>query len=194
MNDVTRPGRLFDCALADLDYLHERLAETGATVVTTTFPDLVRILPVGRLIASRVVEINGVIRAAARRHGFRLVDLYAATSMIDPDVWSDDRVHGSSLGHALFAAAAAEALDLPGSDHAWAHVRPDVQRPGFRSRMYSQALWTQNLLMPWLWKHFRGTSAGDGRLAKRPQLTGVDVLREALPPRSEPAEQAEREL
>ncbi len=32
MNDITRPGRLFDRALADLDLLHERLARSGATV------------------------------------------------------------------------------------------------------------------------------------------------------------------
>lgn len=193
MNDVTRPGRLFDRALSDLEYLHGVLAESGATVVTTTFPDLVRILPVGRLIAQRVVEINGVIRAAARRHGFLLVDLYDAPSMIDPDIWSDDRVHGSSRGHELFAAAAAEALQLPGSSHAWAEARPELQRPGFRSRMYSQALWTQNLLMPWLWKHFRGKSAGDGRFAKRPELSGVEELA-WLYDASEPAEQVHREL
>lgn len=176
MNDVTRPGRLFQRALDDLEFLHARLAETGATVVTTTFPDLVQILPVGRLIADRVVEINDVIRTAAARHGFRLVDLYGATSMIDPDTWSADRVHGSPKGHALFCAAAAEALNLPGSDHAWAIARSDVQRPDFRSRMYSQALWTQNLLMPWLWRHFRGISSGDARGAKRPQLAPVDDL------------------
>lgn len=182
MNDVTRPGRLFDRALADLEYLHRRLADTGATVVTTTFPDLVDILPVGRLIAGRVVEINGVIRDAAVRHGFRLVDLYAATSMADPETWSADRVHGSPRGHALFAAAAAEALGVPGSGSDWAQIRPDVQRPGFRSRMYSQALWTQNLLMPWLWRHARGLSSGDDRGPKRPALAPVDDLRWLLDP------------
>ena len=98
MNDVTRPGRSFGRALADLDFLHDRLAESGATVVTTTFPDLARILPVGRLIAARVVEINHVIRTAATRHGFRLVDLYGAPSMTDPETWSSDRVHGSTKG------------------------------------------------------------------------------------------------
>ena len=46
MNDITRPGLLFDRALADLDLLHERLAGSGATVVTTTFPDIARIVPV----------------------------------------------------------------------------------------------------------------------------------------------------
>jgi lysophospholipase L1-like esterase len=182
MNDVTKPGRSFGRALADLDYLHDRLADSRATVVTTTFPDLVQILPVGRLIADRVVEINAVIRSAATRHGFRLVDLYGAASMLDPDTWSADRVHGSPRGHALFAAAAAEALELPGSNHDWARVRAHVVRPGFRSRMYSQALWAQNLLMPWLWRHFRGRSSGDGRGPRRPVLAPVDGLADLLEP------------
>jgi lysophospholipase L1-like esterase len=182
MNDVTKPGRSFGRALADLEYLHDRLAESRATVVTTTFPDLVQILPVGRLIADRVVEINAVIRNAATRHGFRLVDLYGAPSMLDPDTWSADRVHGSPRGHALFAAAAAESLELPGSNHDWAQVRAHVVRPGFRSRMYSQALWTQNLLMPWLWRHFRGRSSGDGRGPRRPVLAAVDGLADVLEP------------
>jgi lysophospholipase L1-like esterase len=176
MNDVTRPGRTFDRALADLDYLHDRLAESGATIVTTTFPDLARILPVGRLIAGRVVEINEVIRSAAARHAFRLVDLYGAPSMTDPETWSIDRVHGSPRGHALFAAAAAEALGLSGSNHDWANARPDVVQPGFRSRLYSQGLWAQNLLMPWLWRHFRGLSGGTGRGPKRPVLDGLQGL------------------
>ncbi len=170
MNDVTRPGKTFATALEDIDLLHDRLAETGATVVTTTFPDLEQILPVGRVLGARVVQINAVIRAAAARHGFRLVDLYAAESMGDPDVWSPDRVHGSPAGHELFAAAAAEALELPGSNHDWAISKPDVVVPGFRSRVYSQALWTQNLLMPWIWRHVRGLSSGNGRDPKRPRL------------------------
>lgn len=176
MNDVTRPGGTFARALEDLDLLHARLAASGATVVTTTFPDLARILPVGRLIADRVLAINGAIRAAAVRHGFRLVDLYSAPSMIDPRVWSDDRVHGSPTGHELFAQAAAEALGLPGANHDWALARPDVELPGVRSRMYSQVLWAQNLLMPWIWRHLRGLSSGNGRGPKRPELAGVSEL------------------
>ncbi|BDX32173.1 lysophospholipase [Mycobacterium antarcticum] len=175
MNDVTRPGKTFGSALEDIDLLHDRLAETGATVVTTTFPDLEQILPVGRVLGNRVVEMNAVIRAAAARHGFRLVDLYAAESMGDPDVWSADRVHGSSAGHQLFAAAAAEALELHGSNHDWAVSKPDVLTPNVRSRMYSQAMWTQNLLMPWIWRHLRGLSSGNDREPKRPRLEPVAV-------------------
>ncbi|HEX2285846.1 MAG TPA: SGNH/GDSL hydrolase family protein [Mycobacterium sp.] len=174
MNDVTRPGPYFDRALADLDILHTRLAECGATVVTTTFPDLGQILPVGRVLVSRIERINDEIRVAAERHGFRLVDLYDAPSIADPENWSHDRIHGSTKGHILFAAAAAEALDLPGSSHDWAQVNGGLQ-PTMRSRAQSQVLWTQNMLMPWLWRHLRGRSEGDGRSPKRPRLEGVAV-------------------
>lgn len=175
MNDVIRPGRAFKRALADLDLLHARLAESGATVVTTTFPDLARIMPVGRLLTKRVIRINDVIRSAAARYDFRLVDLYAAESMGDPEVWSLDRVHGSPKGHQMFAAAAAEALNLPGSNHDWAQARLDVEVPGFRSRMYSQALWAQNMMVPWFWRLLRGLSNGWGRSPKRPRLEPVAV-------------------
>jgi lysophospholipase L1-like esterase len=40
MNDVTRPGRLFGAALADLEAVYATLAVSGATVVTTVFPDI----------------------------------------------------------------------------------------------------------------------------------------------------------
>lgn len=170
MNDVTRPGVGFDGALAQLDDLYARLADSGATVVTTTFPDLERILPIGRVLAKRVLRINERIRDGADRHGFRLVDLYHAPSMTQPDTWSMDRVHGSTKGHMLFAAAAAEALGLPGSSHDWAQADPAAEPPSLRSRAYSQVLWTQNMLMPWLWRNVRGQSAGNSHGPRRPML------------------------
>ncbi|MGH3676415.1 MAG: SGNH/GDSL hydrolase family protein [Mycobacterium sp.] len=173
MNDVTRPGRFFDRALADLDIVHERLARSGATVVTTMFPDVAQILPAGRFIASRMLRINEAIAAAADRYGFRLVDLYHAASMTQPDSWSEDRVHGSTKGHILFAAAAAEALNLPASSHDWAHADPAASLPSFRSRANSQWLWTKNMFAPWLWRELRGRSSGDDRGPKRPRLEGL---------------------
>jgi len=94
MNDITRPGLLFDRALADLDVMHERLAEAEATVVTTTFPDIARIVPIGRILRTRVLRTNEAIVSAADRFGFKLVDLSGAESMTQPDAWSEDRVHG----------------------------------------------------------------------------------------------------
>ena len=170
MNDVTRPGPHFHHALAELADLHAQLALSGATVVTTTFPDIAQIIPIGRILASRVLRINDEIRSAADWYDFRLVDLYDAPSMIEPDTWSADRIHGSPKGHALFAAAAAEALSLPGSNHDWAQASDEAPPPSIRSQAYSQVLWTQNLLMPLVWRHVRGRSAGDGKRPRRPRL------------------------
>ena len=173
MNDVTRPGNSFDRALGDLDEVYVSRARSGASVVTTTFPDIAQILPIGRVLAARVRRINSVIRDASSRHGFRLVDLFGAPSMREPDTWSIDRVHGSPKGHALFAAAAAEALALPGSSHDWAHSGADVAWPSWRTRLTSQALWTRNMLMPYLWWHLRGQAVGDDRGPRRPELQRV---------------------
>lgn len=173
MNDMTRPGTGFARALAQLQDVHHALAASGATVVTTTFPDLARILPIGRMLGTRVLAINDLIRAAATRHGFALVDLYSAPSMTQPDTWSPDRVHGSPRGHHLFAEAAAEALGLPGSSQAWAAADPAARPPSLRSRTYSQLLWTQNMLMPYLWNHLRGRPLGGTRGPRRPALAAL---------------------
>jgi lysophospholipase L1-like esterase len=176
MNDVIRPGPSFHRAMAELDDLYSRLAESGAAVITTTFPDIARLLPIGRFLASRTLQVNDLIRSASRRYGFHLVELYGVPSMLDPDIWSDDRVHGSMKGHILFAEAAAEALGLPSSNHDWAQTSGDVVQPSFRERAYSQLLWTRNMLVPWIWRHLRGLSGGHGRTPKRPELEAVTRL------------------
>jgi lysophospholipase L1-like esterase len=172
MNDATRPDLSFDRALADLDLVYRQLADTGATIVTTTFPDIARILPVGRVVAARVARINDLIADAANRYDFRLVDLYTAPSMTEPDTWSPDRIHGSTRGHMLFAAAAAEAIGLPGSNHDWAN--PTGAGPSSVTELVrSQLLWTQHMFLPWAWRQLRGRSIGDGRVPRRPHLEAV---------------------
>lgn len=179
MNDVTRPGRSFDQALTDLGELYVRVARSGATVLTTTFPDVAKLVPVGRLLARRITRINDAIRAAAERHGFGLVDLYTAPAMQDLDTWSPDRIHASTKGHILFAAAAAEALELPSSNHDWARSSGVAAQRSPAMRAYAQLRWTQHLLVPWLVRHLRGRSSGDGRHAKRPHLENVTAPRDA---------------
>lgn len=173
MNDVIQPGRSFVPALADLEYLYSALARSGATVVTTTFPNVAQFLPLGRLVSTRLARINQAIRTAADRHGFRLVDLYNAPSMRELDTWAIDRVHASTKGHILFAAAAAEALNLPGSNHDWAYPSAGATRRSVRAGAYEQLRWTQDSFFPWIWRRLRGLSSADGREPKRPQLDSL---------------------
>ncbi|MGY4708312.1 SGNH/GDSL hydrolase family protein [Mycolicibacterium sp. CBM1] len=183
MNDVTRPGRAFRNALGDLDEVYRRLADSGATVVTTLFPDIATMLPVGRLIGSRIEQVNAVTETAARRHGFGLVDLYTAPSMSEAPTWSHDRMHASTKGHILFAEAAAEALKLPGSNHDWALPSAELAQPRSWERTYALAQWTRGLLIPWVWRHMRGRSSGDGREPKYSRLQPVsERVREAANP------------
>jgi lysophospholipase L1-like esterase len=180
MNDVIQPGRSFGRALIDLDYMHAALAESGATVVTTTFPNVARFLPLGRLVSGRLARINDAIRSAADQYGFRLVDLYDAPSMRDLDTWDVDRVHASTKGHILFAAAAAEALNLPGSNHDWAEAGGGPTRPPFGTRTYGKVRWMQEKFTPWVWRRLRGKSSADGRVPKRPNLAPVSTSSAAL--------------
>ncbi len=180
MNDVTRPGRAFTRALADLDEVYRRLAESGATVVTTLFPDVAKMLPVGRLIGARIQQINDITARASGRYGFGLVDLYRAPSMSEAPTWSHDRMHASTRGHILFAEAAAEALRLPGSNHDWARPTEGLAQANKWERTYAQAQWTHGLLIPWVWRHLRGRSSGDGREPKYGVLQPVsEQVREA---------------
>jgi lysophospholipase L1-like esterase len=175
MNDVIQPGRSFGPALVDLERVYAALAGSGATVVTTTFPNVAQFLPLGRLVSTRLAQINSVISLAAHRYGFRLVDLYNAPSMRELDTWAIDRVHASTKGHMLFAAAAAEALNLPDSNHDWAEGGLGPTQRTLRAGAYEQLRWTQESFFPWIWRRLRGLSSADGREPKRPQLEVVSL-------------------
>jgi lysophospholipase L1-like esterase len=175
MNDVIQPGRSFGRALTDLEYVYAALAESGATVVTTTFPNVAQFLPFGRLVSARLARINKAISAAADRYGFRLVDLYNAPSMRDLDTWNIDRVHASTKGHILFAAAAAEALNLPDGNHDWAEASPNPTQLSFAAGAYGHLRWAQDSFIPWVWRRLRGRSSADGRVPKRPRLESLST-------------------
>ena len=181
MNDVIQPGRQFPRALAELDYVYAALARSGATVVTTTFPNVAQFLPFGRIVSKRLARMNNAITVAAGRYGFRLIDLYNAASMRDWDTWSFDRVHASPKGHILFAAAAAEALNLPDSSHDWAAAHPNPTQLSIAHGGYGRLRWTQDNFFPWVWRRMRGLSAADGRFPKRPDLEPVRAAHDAAP-------------
>ncbi|MDF0530347.1 SGNH/GDSL hydrolase family protein [Tsukamurella sp. 8F] len=169
MNDATALTTDMGPALDLMDAMYRRLAETGATVLTTTFPNIREIIPAARFFAGRVEALNARIRRAADEYGLHLVDLYSAPSMVDLRMWSPDRLHGSALGHERFALAAAEALGLEGADDAWTHPLPGAVPTSGSARLLADIDWVAVVLGPWVLRRLRGVSTGDGRTAKRPQ-------------------------
>ncbi|MEU6372606.1 SGNH/GDSL hydrolase family protein [Streptomyces sp. NPDC046909] len=174
MNDLLRPAFDADEVAGHLEAMFAALTAQGARVATVTFPDVGRIIPVARPLVPRVLALNDRIRRAADRHGVLVAETSHHPVVTDPRLWSPDRLHASPLGHARIAAAVADALGLPGSDDSWTRPLPADPRAasGLRA-VVAEVRWAGSFLGPWLVRRVRGRSSGDGRVAKRPELTPV---------------------
>jgi lysophospholipase L1-like esterase len=174
-NDVVKPR--FDAAAvgADVEFIQRRLIDQGATVLGFTLPDLSLVLPIARPIAGRVRALNDALRQAAASSGATLVDFAAHSVGSDPRLWGPDRLHANSAGHQRIAAALAWALGLPETDDSWSHPLPTPWAPSLLAAARSELRWQRQYFLPWVWRHLRGRSSGDGRVPKRPVLSKVEL-------------------
>ncbi|WP_405705984.1 SGNH/GDSL hydrolase family protein [Streptomyces xanthophaeus] len=170
VNDMLRPR--YDAAqvAGHLEAMFAALTAAGAQVVTVTFPDLSRIVPIARPVGARITDLNDRIRAAAGRHGVIVAETGRPTIVTDPRLWTEDRLHASPLGHERIAAALAQAVRLPGHDDSWTLPLPPQAAPAGGSAVAAELRWAAAFLGPWLGRRLRGRSSGDGRSAKRPRL------------------------
>ena len=173
LNDVLRPRCDVDAVIGDLDVIFGALAEGGARVVTFTMPDPGAIMPMARSVRPRLALYNDGLRMLVDRHGGALADFDRHPVAGDPRLWSPDRLHANTPGHAVMADALAHALDLPGSDDAWNRSLPPA-KPRRRHQIAAREVhWAGRYMVPWIVRRLRGRSSGDGIVAKRPQLTPV---------------------
>lgn len=176
-NDLLR--RRFDAAAlrGDIEAMQQALVSSGATVLTFTLPDLSDIMPIARLVRERLLVMNDVIRETCISSGAIVCDFAALAVASDPRLWSEDRLHANSRGHALMADALAYHLELPGSNLAWSQPLPGNPPSGAFRAIHSEVAWLRRHFVPWVWRHAQGRSSGDGVSAKRPALTrvGTDV-------------------
>lgn len=170
MNDLLRPNFQFETFRADLMAMFGELRLAGATVLTFTLPDLTQVASVARPLRGRLHSMNAMIRDVAHRTGTRVADLAAHPVAADPRLWSDDRLHANSLGHARVAEALADALQLPGADARWTEPLPEPPPHTFADWLTAEVAWSRRHLAPWVWRHLRGRSSGDERVPKRPDL------------------------
>ncbi len=177
MNDLVRPR--FDAGEVgdEVELMQRTLVEGGATVLTFTLPDLGQVMPLAKRLAPRTTALNEALRGASSRSGAILVDLAAHSFACDPRLWSHDRFHANALGHERIAAALAHAIELPGADGRWSEPLPTAPPPTAGRRLAGELRWWRGYLLPWVWRHARGRSSGDGRVAKCPELLPLDGLR-----------------
>jgi hypothetical protein len=93
----------------------------------------------------------------------------------DPRFWSDDRFHANSEGHRRIFEALADALELPGADGRWAEPLPPQRPRSLLEKARDEWSWQRRHFLPWIARHARGRSSGDGREPKQPELARFPV-------------------
>lgn len=171
-NDVL--GRRFDASVYATHMLaiQQSLVDAGATVVTFTLPDLRSVMPLARILGTRVLDLNAAMRDCCARSGAILCDLAAYPVASDPRMWSDDRLHANPAGHARIADALAYFIGLH-DDLSWSEPLPARPRTTALDVAKAEWAWTRRHLLPWIGRHLQGKSSGDGVKPKRPVLMPV---------------------
>ncbi|HLS63257.1 MAG TPA: SGNH/GDSL hydrolase family protein [Ruania sp.] len=171
-NDLLRPNADPDRLGARLERGVRTAREAGADVLLATGTDTRR-APLLAAIRPKVAVYNAHIWSIARRNGAYVVDVWGLRALQDWRMWAEDRIHLSNEGHHRVAQAALVALGLTPDDPGWTHPLPPGAPVPVREQWRTDAAWVRREVGPWAARHLRGRSSGDGRVAKRPELTPV---------------------
>jgi lysophospholipase L1-like esterase len=199
-NDLLRPGGDPDALASQFDAAVAVLRATGCRVLMFTGFDPLAFRLMA-LLRGKVAAYNMHLRAIADHRGCDLVDLWGMRSLTMPSAWSSDRLHLNSQSHRLVAERAAAVLgvasvardaDIRDVDDGgtggggtaagspppivWTPGVPQITvvgRAGWLAARRGDYQWARESFVPWISRRLRGTSSGDGRCAKRPELLPV---------------------
>ncbi|RZQ61756.1 SGNH/GDSL hydrolase family protein [Amycolatopsis suaedae] len=168
-NDLVVPGVDLDALADKLEEGVAQLRAAGIEVLIFTGPDTKRMSVMNRL-RGKVGYYNALLWSIANRHGTRVVDLWSMHVLHDPRAWSDDRLHFTPEGHRRIALRTAEVLEVT-TEADWREPWPEADPTTWLGLRRSDLEWTRTHLLPWIGRHLRGESMGDGLRPKRPELT-----------------------
>jgi lysophospholipase L1-like esterase len=171
-NDILRITCDVDALLATMEEAVRRIRATGADVLLATSADPAK-SPVIRRIRTKAAVYYLGTWSIAQRHGAHVVDLWGMRALRDLRLWAPDRLHLTGEGHRRVANAALVALGLEPDDPDFAAPLPAVQPAPLATRAREDAAWARNHLVPWVGRHLRGQSTGDGRTPKRPAPAAI---------------------
>ena len=169
-NDILRASFDPEAVARDIERMQRALIEAGAAVVSFTLPDLAPVMPLARPLRGRIRRFAQALVEASGRSGALVIDFSAHPVASDPRLWSEDRLHANSAGHARIADALAHVLARPGAGPDWATALPEPGPHALFESFSREMRWCRGYLLPWLWRHARGRSSGDGCGPKRPRI------------------------
>ncbi|MGA7396828.1 MAG: SGNH/GDSL hydrolase family protein [Solirubrobacterales bacterium] len=169
LNDAIRPGFDLDMTINHMDRMQAAFREAGATVMTITYPDPDGVAPIGRLLQGRTFEFNQALREVAGKNGALLLDLETTPITTDPRIWCPDRLHLNSEGHRRLAIGMESLIGIDREQ--WMTALPPMRGIHPLQHLARDLRWAGKFFAPWIGRRLTGRSSGDGRIAKRPDLT-----------------------
>ena len=168
-NDIIVPGADVDAVAEKFESAVAALRAAGIDVMIFNGPDTKQ-LSVMHVLRGKVGIYNAHVRAIADRHGARVVDMWAMEVLHDRRAWSDDRLHFTPEAHRRIALRAASVLGVPVVGD-WSEPWPEsAEQSTWITSRRSDLEWTKVHLLPWIRRHLKGESMGDGLSPKRPEL------------------------
>ncbi len=178
-NDILRATTGLDGLLVALERAVRAARDAGADVLLCTGYDTIG-SPLINLTRGRVGVFNAHLWSIARRNGAYVLDQWGMRSLADWRMWDEDRIHLTPDGHRRISQAALVGLGLPPDDEAWDDPLTPLPPAPAIDRAKANAVWFRKHVVPWATRRFNGTSSGDGRTAKAPDLAEVPLAAVSL--------------
>lgn len=166
-NDQLRVGSRPEKLAYQMDLATRRILATGADVLLAVIGDPTG-SPLIEFSATFVARLNCHIWSLAARHPGRVfvLDLWGNRALHRREVWCSDHLHMNPEGHRRAADGALVGLGLAPQDPHYAIPEPEWVT--FGPDLRENLAWVGRDVAPWLARHARGRSSGDGRSPKRP--------------------------
>ncbi len=168
-NDVLRRHFSAERMIARFDEVVGKLRATGADVILFRWANITGRLPGRNMFLPRMAVLNRAVEEVADRHGALMVDLWNDEEFHNPLLWSDDRLHMSTVGHQRVAAHVLTRLGVD-VDQTWFDSPGLPRRRSWPVARAHDLRWAGQYLAPWVKRRLTGRSSGDTITAKRPGL------------------------
>ncbi len=173
-NDILRASADLDLLATGVESAVKRLRAEGIDVLLITGFDSSG-SPLVSMTRGRVGVFNTHLWSIARRHGAYVLDLWGMRSLGDWRMWAEDRIHLTTEGHRRVAQAALVGLGLEPDDTDWDDPLAPLPPTPAIDRARANAQWVRHHAVPWAGRRLRGTSSGDHRVPKAPELAPVPL-------------------